>query len=74
MLNRIFHSPLIHSVSRKQQIQHVRHLNLHEYQSMEIMKEYGIQIPEGVPAMTPDEADKAYMKIVGNKCRFSFTD
>ncbi|CCI45592.1 unnamed protein product [Albugo candida] len=31
------------------------------------MKEYGIQIPEGVPAMTPDEADKAYMKIVGNK-------
>lgn len=41
---------------------------------MEIMKEYGIQIPEGVPAMTPDEADKAYMKIVGNKCRFSFID
>uniref|UniRef100_F0WJ84 Succinate--CoA ligase [ADP-forming] subunit beta, mitochondrial n=1 Tax=Albugo laibachii Nc14 TaxID=890382 RepID=F0WJ84_9STRA len=67
MLNRIFHSPAILSLSRKQQIQHVRHLNLHEYQSMDIMKEYGIRIPQGLPAQTPEEADNAYKQIVGNK-------
>lgn len=47
--------------------QQVRRLNLHEYQSMSIMEKYGVNIPPGIPADTPAEADKAYSKLRGDK-------
>lgn len=31
-------------------------MNIHEYQSKEIMKQYGIHVPEGYPAFTVDDA------------------
>ena len=31
-------------------------MNIHEYQSKAIMKEYGIHVPEGYPAFTVEEA------------------
>ncbi len=34
-------------------------MNLHEYQGKQILKKYGVQIPEGIVAFTPDEAAKA---------------
>jgi hypothetical protein len=40
----------------------VRNLNVHEYISMEIMKEHGIAIPEGYVASTPEEAENQYLK------------
>ena len=36
-----------------------RCLNLHEYQSMQVLKDFGIAIPKGIVASTPDEAAKA---------------
>lgn len=39
-------------------------MNLHEYQSKALFAEYGIPIPEGLPARTPDEAVAA-MKTMG---------
>lgn len=40
----------------------VRNLNVHEYISMDIMKEHGIAIPEGYVASTPEEAENQYLK------------
>ncbi|MCX6251104.1 MAG: ADP-forming succinate--CoA ligase subunit beta [Bacteroidetes bacterium] len=34
-------------------------MNLHEYQSKSILKQYGVAIPEGIPVQTPGEAVKA---------------
>lgn len=31
-------------------------MNIHEYQSKAIMKEYGIHVPEGYPAFTVEDA------------------
>jgi succinyl-CoA synthetase beta subunit len=31
-------------------------MNIHEYQSKEVMKQYGIHVPEGYPAFTVDDA------------------
>jgi len=36
----------------------VRNLNLHEYQSMQIMDSFNVAIPAGGPAFTPEEAEK----------------
>jgi len=47
--------------------QQVRRLNLHEYQSMEIMKSYGVAIPNSLPAETPEDAEKAYLKLKAGK-------
>ena len=43
--------------------QHVRRLNLHEYQSMEIMQKYGVATPPGIAASTAEEAEKAYKTL-----------
>ena len=40
----------------------VRCLNVHEYISMEIMQQHGIQTPECYVASTPEEAEEIYMK------------
>ncbi len=37
-----------------------RFLNVHEYISMGLMKEYGIPVPGGAVASTPEEAEKIY--------------
>lgn len=42
------------SVGAKQ----IRQLNIHEYQSQALMKKYGIKVPSGSVAATPDEAEK----------------
>jgi succinyl-CoA synthetase beta subunit len=40
-------------------------MNLHEYQSKQLFADYGIPVPEGHPAETPDEARKAAAKLGG---------
>ena len=40
-------------------------MNLHEYQSKQLFAEYGIPVPEGVAASTPDEAVKATETLGG---------
>jgi succinyl-CoA synthetase beta subunit len=41
-------------------------MNLHEYQSKRIFAEYGIPVPEGVPAETADDAVAAVDKLGGD--------
>lgn len=38
-------------------------MNIHEYQAKEILKKYGVAVPEGAVAFTPDEAEKAAQKL-----------
>ncbi len=40
-------------------------MNLHEYQSKQLFREYGIPVPQGLPAHTPDDAAKAAQEIGG---------
>jgi len=41
-------------------------MNLHEYQSKELFKAYGVPVPRGQVASTPEEAVKAARSLVGN--------
>lgn len=41
----------------------IRHLNLHEYQSAQIMRDSGVNVPFGIAAHTVDEAIKAAAEI-----------
>jgi succinyl-CoA synthetase beta subunit len=41
-------------------------MNLHEYQSKRLFAEYGIPVPEGIAAVTPDEAVAAAAKLGGD--------
>ena len=34
-------------------------MNIHEYQAKELLKKYGVAVPDGIPAMSVDEAVKA---------------
>ena len=34
-------------------------MNIHEYQAKAVLKDYGVPVPEGGVAFTPDEAVKA---------------
>ena len=38
-------------------------MNIHEYQAKKILSKYGIKIPEGMIAYTPNEAKNAAEKI-----------
>jgi len=40
-------------------------MNLHEYQSKRLFADYGIPVPDGIPATTPDEAADAAKKLGG---------
>ena len=40
-------------------------MNLHEYQSKRLFADYGIPVPKGMPAKTPDEAVKAAETLGG---------
>jgi succinyl-CoA synthetase beta subunit len=42
-------------------------MNLHEYQSKHLFAEYGIPIPEGLPARTADDAARAAREIGGTR-------
>lgn len=48
----------------------VRNLNVHEYISMEIMKNHGIKTPECYVASTPDEAEHIFTSSL-NKGKYS---
>lgn len=50
----------------------VRNLNVHEYQSMEIMQQHGIKTPECYVARTPDEAEHIFMNSL-NKREFNYS-
>ena len=41
-------------------------MNLHEYQSKQLFAEYGIPVPQGVPAETPDDAVAAIDTLGGD--------
>ena len=41
-------------------------MNLHEYQAKELLKQYGIAVPPGAVASTPDEAADAAKKLGGD--------
>ena len=41
-------------------------MNLHEYQSKRLFAEYGIPVPKGVPAKSPNEAVEATKELGGN--------
>lgn len=40
-------------------------MNIHEYQAKRILKQYGVPVPSGVVAFTPDEAEKAAQALSG---------
>jgi len=40
-------------------------MNLHEYQSKQLFREYGLPVPAGAPARTPEEAGAAAERIGG---------
>ena len=45
----------------------VRFLNVHEYISMEIMKNHGIQTPECHVASTPEEAENLFQNALNKR-------
>ncbi len=40
-------------------------MNIHEFQAKEILKKFGVEVPEGYVANTPDEAEKIAEKLGG---------
>jgi succinyl-CoA synthetase beta subunit len=42
-----------------------RFLNVHEYISMDLMKEYGVPVPKGAVASTPAEAESIAATMLG---------
>lgn len=51
MFGRALRNPKLMSLPVRQSAQ-VRRLNLHEFQSLEIMKDFGVATPQGIPADT----------------------
>ena len=43
-------------------------MNIHEYQAKEILRRYGIPVPEGEVAATPEQAKAAAIKLGGGTC------
>ena len=41
------------------QLQQKRYLNIHEYQGAQLMSKFGINVPDGAPAFTVDDVQKA---------------
>ncbi len=44
----------------------VRYLNLHEYQSKDLMEKFGVRVQNGAMASTPDEAYNVAKNILKN--------
>lgn len=40
-------------------------MNVHEFQGKEILSRYGVPVPEGLVASTPEEAEAAAKKLTG---------
>ena len=40
-------------------------MNIHEYQGKAVLRDYGVAVPKGFPAFTPDEAVKAAQQLPG---------
>jgi succinyl-CoA synthetase beta subunit len=40
-------------------------MNIHEYQAKELLKQYGVAVPEGYVAWTPEEAEAAAVRLPG---------
>ena len=49
------------------QFQQVRYLNVHEYLSMSLLKENGINVPTGYIASTPEEAEDIFLNKLNQK-------
>lgn len=43
-------------------------MNIHEYQAKEILKSYGVPVPKGEVASTPEDAKAAAMRLDGGTC------
>src|SRR5918992_6391601 len=43
-------------------------MNIHEYQAKQILKNYGVPVPRGEVAATPEEAKAAAIKLGGGTC------
>ncbi len=43
-------------------------MNIHEYQAKEILKRYGVAVPKGKVAATPEEAKAAAVELGGGTC------
>ena len=43
-------------------------MNIHEYQAKEILKRYGVAVPKGKVAATPEEAKAAAIELGGGTC------
>ena len=40
-------------------------MNIHEYQAKAVLREFGVPVPRGIPAMSVDEAVKAAKSSAG---------
>jgi succinyl-CoA synthetase beta subunit len=40
-------------------------MNIHEYQAKAVLRDFGVAVPKGIPAFTPDEAVKAAQQLPG---------
>jgi len=40
-------------------------MNIHEYQAKQVLKSFGVPVPSGYVAFTPDEAVAAAEKLAG---------
>lgn len=49
----------------QQQIGAVRNLNVHEYVTMDVMRKYGVTVPNTVMAESVEEAKQAYKDVIG---------
>lgn len=49
------------------QYQQLRFLNIHEYQSAELMKSFGVNVPPGIACKTVDEIKEATKTIGGDE-------
>lgn len=43
----------------------MRRMNIHEYQAKEILRDYGVPVPDGKPAFSPNEARKIAQELGG---------
>ena len=43
-------------------------MNIHEFQAKEILKRFGVAVPRGIVATTPEEAKNAAQQLGGTTC------
>jgi succinyl-CoA synthetase beta subunit len=41
-------------------------MKIHEYQGKEILRKYGVPVPKGIPAFSPDEAERAAKTLISD--------